>query len=155
LFIDSPIPAPCYVTCLYYALAIGFELKRRSGWRLPKHCFMSYYCLCVPARRPTPGQKESSGRDVPEYDGWKLMLPETRFRVPFYHLLSFVWLFFFWAGCSCSIGTHFKRWLGYRLFLMRTFSLEECPDDNFKLDTIVSFETFTYSDLMVVPLDTM
>jgi hypothetical protein len=35
---------PSDVTCLYYALAIGFELKRRSGWRLPKHCFMFYCC---------------------------------------------------------------------------------------------------------------
>jgi hypothetical protein len=38
---------------------------------------------------------------------------------------------------------------------MRTFSLDESPDDTFKLDTIVSFETFAYSDLMVMPLDTM
>jgi len=43
----STIPAPFYVTCLYYALANSFELKRRSGWRLPKQCFMSYYCLYV------------------------------------------------------------------------------------------------------------
>jgi len=38
---------------------------------------------------------------------------------------------------------------------MRTFSLDECSDDNFKLDTVVSFETFAYSDFMVMPLDTM
>jgi len=42
---------------------------------------------CVPERHPAPGQKESSGRDLPEYDGWELMLPATRFRVPFCHLL--------------------------------------------------------------------
>jgi hypothetical protein len=40
-------------------------------------------------------------------------------------------------------------------FLMRTFSLYECPEDNFKLDTNASFETFAYSDFMVMPLDTV
>jgi len=43
----STIPAPSYVTCLYYALANSFELKRHRGWRLLKQCFMSYYCLYV------------------------------------------------------------------------------------------------------------